>query len=312
MRLLGETQHDAIVVSGPPFSSFLVGAALSRRTGLPLVLDYRDEWDLSNAYWENKRLGPLSRCVQRQMQHRVVRQASALVATTRSSALALEAIRRRAGSSARVTWIYNGYDPEDFSGPLPSPAAPGGSFRLVYVGTLWEMTSVAPLVNAVSRLARHAPGQAGALELVFAGRRTAPQQQVIEGLRGLPCRVVEQPYVDHDKAVALLRSADALCALLSDLPGVGRVVPAKIFEYLAARKPVLTIAPRGDLWDLLEGCPRAARFLPADDEGVAGWLEAQIRGRAAGAVFDDGEWEGSRFNRKHQAGQLATLLEGLC
>ena len=37
-----------------------MGAALSRRTGLPLVLDYRDEWELSNACWENKRLGPFS------------------------------------------------------------------------------------------------------------------------------------------------------------------------------------------------------------------------------------------------------------
>ena len=51
-HLLRRTQHDAIIASGPPFSSFLLGAALSRRSGLPLILDYRDEWDLTNQYWK--------------------------------------------------------------------------------------------------------------------------------------------------------------------------------------------------------------------------------------------------------------------
>ena len=74
-KLLRETRHDVILVSGPPFSSFLIGAKLSRETGVPLVLDYRDEWTISNAYWENKRLDPVSRYVQDRMQRRVVRAA---------------------------------------------------------------------------------------------------------------------------------------------------------------------------------------------------------------------------------------------
>ncbi len=50
LRILSQEKHDAIFVTAPPFSSLLVGAELSRRTGLPLVLDYRDEWGISNAY----------------------------------------------------------------------------------------------------------------------------------------------------------------------------------------------------------------------------------------------------------------------
>src|SRR6266446_9128060 len=93
-QLLKQIPHEAIVASGPPFSSFLVGAQLSRKNRLPLVLDYRDEWDLSSSYWENKKLDPLSRRVQSRMQAAVVRSAQALVASTQSSALALEAFCR--------------------------------------------------------------------------------------------------------------------------------------------------------------------------------------------------------------------------
>src|SRR5262245_3771627 len=52
--------HHAILVSGPPFSAFLTARELSRRSGLPLIVDYRDEWDLSNRYWENRRVDPVS------------------------------------------------------------------------------------------------------------------------------------------------------------------------------------------------------------------------------------------------------------
>ncbi|HJT36211.1 MAG TPA: hypothetical protein VJ783_29590, partial [Pirellulales bacterium] len=57
VRLLRESRHEAVMASGPPFSSFLVAAAISRRTGVPLALEYRDEWDLSNRYWENRQFG---------------------------------------------------------------------------------------------------------------------------------------------------------------------------------------------------------------------------------------------------------------
>jgi hypothetical protein len=312
-RLLRQTPHDAIVVTGPPFSSFLLGAALSRHSGLPLVLDYRDEWGISSNYWENKRPGPLSRTLQWRMQCWAVRTASALLATTRASASALEAVRDQARSNARVGWIYNGFDPDDFPAAAAAPRTVTGPYRLVYTGTLWELTAVTPLVDAVHRLAETSPELVGDLELVFAGRRTAPQQQALERLRSLPCRLVEHPYLDHDRAVDLLRSADALCALLSDLPGVGRVVPAKIFEYMAARRPVLTIAPPGELWDLVQGRPASPCFTPGDVPGIASWLGDQLKRHQAGVGIPNLEdWDASRYDRCSQAAELAAVLESLC
>jgi glycosyltransferase involved in cell wall biosynthesis len=310
-RILRETDHAAIVVTAPPFSSFLVGAALSRASGLPLVLDYRDEWTLSSAYWENRRLGPLSCGVQGFMQRRVVRAARALVATTRLSAKALEAVRDRAGSKACVSWIYNGFDPDDFPPAKDAPRRTGEAYRLTYVGTLWNLTSVAPLVSAVRGLAERRPDLAAHLELVFAGRRTGEQQQLFDGLRSLPCRLTEHPYVDHGEAVELLRSAEGLCVLLSDLPGAERVVPAKIFEYMAARRPVLAVAPPGELWDLLRDHPGARLFHPRDVEGIAAYLQQQVERHRAGREADLRGWSAEQYSRPHQAAQLASLLESL-
>jgi glycosyltransferase involved in cell wall biosynthesis len=306
-RFLRETPHTAIVASAPPFSTFLVGAALSRQFGLPLVLDYRDEWNLSNAYLENRRPGLLARLIQQRMQNRAVRSATALIATTRASARTLETTRDRAGATADVRCIYNGFDPADFPPVDSSPAADSSRYRLVYVGTLWNLTSVEPLVRAVERLSECSPALVARLELVFAGRRTAPQQQILNRLKTLPCRVVEQPYTDHAQAVGLLRSADALCVLLTDVPGADRVVPAKLFEYMAARRPVVAIAPAGEVWDLLADYPVAHRFQPADRDALASFLARAVERQDNEASMRD--WRGELFSRRYQAGQLADILE---
>jgi glycosyltransferase involved in cell wall biosynthesis len=306
-RLLRELPHDAILATGPPFSTFLIGAALSRHARLPLVLDYRDEWGLTNVYLENKRLGPVSRYIQDRMQRRVVRAAAGLVATTRSSAEALAGVKRRAGGRAAVTWIYNGFDPDDFAHSAAADRPEDGRFRLAYTGTLWNLTDVGPLVAAVRRLSAEHPDLAAGLDLVFAGRRTGPQEEHLAALRGLPCRVVEHPYLDHTAAVALMRGAGALCLLLSDVPGAGRVVPAKLFEYMAAVRPILAIVPPGETWDLLDRHP-GGRFVPADVGGIATWLAEAIRDHLAGRPRPADGWDASPYSRDNQAGQLARFL----
>jgi glycosyltransferase involved in cell wall biosynthesis len=309
-RLLRQIPHAAIVATAPPYSTFLVGAALSRWSGLPLVLDYRDEWDLSSTYMENQRPDPLSRAIQRRMQHGVVRAARALVATTPGSAQALHRVCQKAHSKADVTWISNGFDPEDFPAEFGPPPAQG-PYRLIYVGTIWALTSPVPLVEAVRLLAQRQPATAANLELVFAGRRLGPEGKALEALKDLPCRLMEHPYVDHAEAVSLLRSAHGLCALLSDLPGAGRVVPAKIFEYMAAMRPILAIGPPGELWELCRQCPAAHCFAPRNLEGIANWLAQEITNHSLGKTLNVQPWNEALFNRRQQAGQLAQLLDSL-
>ncbi|TXT25615.1 MAG: glycosyltransferase-like protein [Planctomycetota bacterium] len=316
LRVLGQRKHDAIFVTAPPFSSFLIGAELARRTGLPLVLDYRDEWSISNSYLENKRLGWLSRTWQQHQQSLVVRAASALIATTRHSAESLQAVARVASSRPLVTHIYNGFDADDFndrSQPQPDPllessSDPSQPYKLAYVGTLWNLTSVEPIVRAVRLLGEQSPDLAARLELHFVGRRTAAQDEWLDQLGSLPCRVVRQPYLDHAAAIRLMQSADGLCLLLSDLPEAGRVVPAKLFEYLAVRRPMFAVVPPGEVSSMLEDCPFAFVHSPSDVTGLAQRLGDEIERHRLGVALPSGMWDSSRFERSRQAEQLAELL----
>jgi glycosyltransferase involved in cell wall biosynthesis len=315
-RFLREERHDAVIASGPPFSCFVIGARLAARAGLPLVLDFRDEWDLWGRYQENRSLGPLTRRVHRTIQSRVIRAAAALVATTQASASALEGGRARAGSRACVRHIYNGFDPDDFANATPAlaptrPRLDGDRYRLVYAGTLWRMTSVEPLVTALQRVAQTDPAGARRMELIVVGRRTMAQDALLSPLEGGPVRLVRQPYLDHGRVRDLLDGASRLVVLLSDLGGADRILPAKVFEYLASGRPILAVAPLGELTGLLAPFPQARCFAPTETEALAEFLAADLRSPRA-SERAPARPDLSRFERGHQAEELASLLDAIC
>jgi glycosyltransferase involved in cell wall biosynthesis len=310
-QTLLQTPHDAIYATGPPFSSFLLGRALKRRFGLPLILDFRDEWLLVSQYLESYQIGPLAYHRQRRMMTRVLKAADAVVATTRASATEIENHCRDHGISPPVTCIYNGYDEDDVANIGP-PSTDSQRFRIVYTGTLWKLTDVSPLVSALEHLSSIAPSAARQIECVLAGRRTSEQDVHLQRLRATPVNVEQHDYLPHRSALSLAASAQALVMLLADQPGAERVVPAKLFEYLALQKPILAICPHGETANLLRQHGHLNVFMPSETEKIASWLKNQIAVRAGGPMssLDSGErsTDLQRFSRRSLTGELAAVL----
>ena len=322
MKLLAEQPHDAIFVTAPPFSAFVIGAELSRRSGLPLIVDYRDEWGISNRYQENRQKSGISHWLQNRMQSRVLRQASAVVATTRRSAESVAHTATAAGCSPPVTAIYNGYDAADIGPGKRSENRDTSSsrkLRLAYVGTLWNLTSIEPVVAALLRLSETSPEVAEQIELVVAGRITAEQDEILGRLRETSCSVTREGYVDHARAIEIMRSADAQCLLLSGVTKAERVVPAKTFEYLALQRPILSVVPEGEVSEILGDCPFAASFAPNDVAGIASYLERRVESECLAGIKEAEtpqlrpvDWSASQFERRHLTGELADVLNSAC
>ncbi|SFH71732.1 glycosyltransferase [Planctomicrobium piriforme] len=312
LKLLQAAPHDAIIATGPPFSSFLLGAKLSRKTGLPLILDYRDEWDISNAYWENKGQGQFANWIQTRQQASALRTAQVILATTPSSAAAIEEFARRHGSTAKAMYIYNGFDPDDYPAATAVQARTGDSaekFRLAFIGTLWNLNSIQPVVEALLKISAAQPVLAGTLEIFLAGRRTPDQEAQLDRLQGTPITVTRSPFVSHDEAIDLMRSADALLMLNSDLPKTQRIINAKTFEYMAARRPMFVVAPQGDVWDVVRDLPGTVLCKPADIDGIAEKLLLTLELHRCGERFTDATWDISRFERRQLTRELAKLLD---
>ena len=142
------------------------------------------------------------------------------------------------------------------------PVRPG-RFRLVYTGTLWNLTSIAPVAEALTRIAGRTPALLERLDLIVVGRKTPEQRAELSRIAALGGTLHDVDYCDHPIALATMASADALLLLLSDLPGAERVAPAKVFEYFATGRPILAVMPEGEIAGLVRGAQPDAHRTPA-------------------------------------------------
>lgn len=313
-KLLRAIPHDVIVATGPPFSSFLVGATLSKRTGVPLVLDYRDEWSISNANWEQKRPGKIASAVQKRMEDHALRSASLVLGTTPRGADEFRRQAEEAGSDAEVSYIWNGFDIEDFPTILNTNKPDLGHgvdrFRLTFTGTLWTLNSVQGFVDGVLKLSESSPHLLEELELVFAGRRMPDQDVLLDKLEALPVKITRLGFVPHAEAAQLMRSSDALLLPTSMANGLERVVCAKTFEYLASGRPIFCVSKPGDQMDAVQVSPASVCAAANDPTAVASGLAELIeRHRVGGVEFPEPDL--SLFDRRKLAGDLASHLDDL-
>ncbi len=309
-KLLKTQKFDVIFVTAPPFSSLVLGALLSRHSGVPLVVDYRDEWDISNSVWENKVSNGFASAIQSRMQRFVLKQAHTVIATTALSVAALKQKLLALGKTATTTaCIYNGFDPDDFAflatvEPLPRT----DKIKLSYVGTLWNLTSIAPLVTTLEEMYAAYPAQTARIELEIAGRRTGDQDALLSRLKATNVTLTLHDYLDHGEALNMMWQSDVLVLLLGDYEFAGRVVPAKTFEYMALRNTILALCPQGEVWSILEGMDNATCIAPADIAGIKSFLGLMLERPAEQISANQNQEKIGQFNRLNLTAQLADVL----
>lgn len=310
-KLLKSLPHDAIMATAPPYSNLILASKLKQIFQLPFIADFRDEWDLSSKYLENHQQDRISNLIQTRLQKSVMKASDAIVATTQASTERLLSRAHQFGTDAIGKCIYNGFDQDDFElleesdHPQRSSDAQN-RFRIVYTGTLWNLTTVEPLIKAIESIHREKPDLLNKLELQFIGRKTPEQLALLERIHQTACTLITEEYCAHQEALGKMGTADALCLLLSDVEGANRVAPAKLFEYLATKREILAITPAGETSDILSGFWPAGNFRANDTDGIARWLRERLTDQVASSISNPEKID--QFNRESQAGQLADLL----
>lgn len=266
-------QVQAVLVTAPPFSPFLLGASVAGLLGLPLILDFRDDW--SGYFTSGFETGGsrLRRWLVRTSEGILVNRAAGVTLTT---AEAIHWLRRLHGGPAKkYALIPNGYDPADFSFMSQEGLAPpdDGCLHLLYTGTVFKVHPLSPLWQAAARLTT---AQRKKLRITIVGRIAPDGETTDPGLPGLKVRVL--PYEPHQTVLRRLCQAHGLLVTQADEPGLERMVPAKLFEYLAARRPVLAIVPPGAAQRIVTQANAGHAVHPSDIAGLAEilarWIES--------------------------------------
>ncbi len=304
LHRLGNEPIEAIYSTYSPASNHWLGLELKRRTNLPWAADFRDLWTDDCRYREPS---AQRRAAHRRLEQQILETADVVIGVTpRQTAILAERVTTQRKKFITIT---NGFDPADFDGLPQEAPTRRGEFVLSYVGRFDLSQTSEAWFAALRRFVAELGEQASQFlfRIVGSVNRTAQARLVATGAR---CEFAG--YVPHREAITAMCDADALLLNAPTGPNGDSVIRAKVFEYLASRRPILCVGPRGG------ECERIVRSCAA---GVTAGFEEDAILRGLHRLFDawraDSPLSGAaperiaEYSRIELSRRLAGVLDGL-
>ncbi len=306
-REICRTQRiDAVYTTLPPFSSAFVGQALKRETGLPWIVDYRDLWygDVLREWlpaWRTRlELG---------MERRLLRDADVIVTVSEPKTAYMR--RLHLAVTARWETLTNGYDDELYgerarTRPFDTPA-----IEFVYTGRLFKNRRGYAFAEALGRLHRSDPARANRVVVrILGGVEPVIRATYDEILQrhGIAHLYRFDGDVDYHAAMSAQVNCDYLLLIVDTGETSDGVIPGKLFEYVAARRPIFALCDPGATQQIIERAG-LGRAVPAEDADACeallrDWLSRPV----PETVVADDEYL-RQFDRKVITERFARLLD---
>ncbi len=304
--LLIRRYRPAVIWSTFPIAtSHLIGLTLHKLTGIPWVADFRDPMlqpDYPVTKWQRKVFGWIERLA--------VRHCGRAVFTTHSAMSAYIA-RFPDLPRSKFSVIENGYDEDGFGGERTQAACTRGGKKitLLHSGVLYaEGRNPSAFLQAIARL--KSAGLVGADSLAVILRATGDDTCFEDMVARYAVQdiVAIAPPIPYREALNEMLAVDGL--LVFQGTPFNTQVPAKIYEYFRARRPILGLVdPRGETARILQsaGFPDLAAMDGVDEitEKLMRFIE-EIRRGTAYCATDEVVVASSR---EHRTRELANLFD---
>jgi glycosyltransferase involved in cell wall biosynthesis len=233
-----------LITTGPPHSVHLIGLQLKKKQLLKdinWIADFRDPWT-TIGYHKKLKLSRSSARKHIELEKRVLQNADKIIVTSPTTRAEFEA-----KTSIPVQIITNGFDIQP-----NSTAQPETRFTVSHIGTLLEDRNPLALWDALAQLVEEHDEFAQDFQLQLAGNVSS---HVVDSIKecGLAEHLDVIGYVDHRTATRLMYDSQLLLLIEIDSPNTTAIIPGKLFEYLASRRPIIAVGPEGsDIRSILE------------------------------------------------------------
>ena len=296
---LKENHIDAIVSNGTPHSCHLIGLKLKKKFNIPWLADFRDPWTLVD-YFDQLKLTGLARRKHYRLEYSVLENADAV--TTVSSTWEKDFKKIGAKKTATIT---NGFDGHDFTSLKNIES---DKFVITHLGTLSKYRFHQEFWGRILAKTKTDPDFKEQLEIRLIGNVDGVFFSFFED-SSLIENVKHIPQVDHKEALSHAASSDALLLILGDKSKSEGRIPAKIFEYMAVKKPVLAYGQSpSDVQRIIQDA-EAGFFVSFDDLNALDLAIEQmfINFKVGKSIVDP---KGiNKFERQHLTKELANVLD---
>lgn len=241
--IVADDPNIVIVSSHPPFASHLTGLVLKLRHGRPWIADFRDPL-ASNPIRTSARAAVMDAFFQKL----IFQYADVVIANT-------DAVRHIWNDHYpqwrhKIHLVWNGFDPEDAI--IPRPISSRARRTIAHIGTIYGGRTPWPLIESLDRLINDGSISADSIQLRLLGPITNhcldTSALPFQRLLALGCLHIDNRMAPHAEAREELLRADYL--ILLDIVGdavPGMQLPAKIFDYIRACRPILAFTPENSV-----------------------------------------------------------------
>lgn len=300
-RILANSPHDAILSSAPPYTDHLIASTLAESAGLPLVLDYRDDWidNPRHSYpssWHKNRASL--------QEKRVISTAKSIVSI---NSVIQANIRSRIGNGPTDTShhvIPHGFDPDDFRDAVE---VDGRRMILFFGGIFYDAQQPDTFLRGLKCFFDQNPAAREHVVATFAGYLPDSAVELVSILE-LSNVVDHRGYMTHEDLIQELQKADVLWMTIGKQAGSEGISTGKLYEYLGSRKPILGLIPEGVAKKTLVEYEASYIVEPDDVNGVAVAIYNLYRQWESGTLPVPPEAFVTLFNRKRLAAKLANVL----
>lgn len=300
--IMKQRQVQAVFASSHYRFLHRIACQLHCEFGTPWIADHRD---IADQEWTNTHHSFKDWCrVKKEVYLDSLYTKNASAITTVSAPLAQ---RLRSRNIAPVYEIMNGFDPDDFP-PKPVSRIPSKAFRIIYCGSFFGKRDPSVFLDGLDLLCASHPELSKRVEVWFYGKTS---NAIAGPAHGRPCRELINVggFISHKEA--LNKQQDAQVVYLISHPSKG-IVTGKIFEYLNAGVPIISVPGDGDITDRIISetstgviCRTKHEVCNQLESWVKHWLEfGHLPLRVNSSAI-------AAYTRRNQAGQLASLLDNI-
>ena len=299
LRQFHETPFDCVIATGSPFILFRHAADLGHKCKVPWVADYRDGWStnpsLRNADLMTRALTRYYRWVEK----RIVSHAEYVTTAAPNYG---EAIHKDVIPNARIHTVWNGFDPKMIESLDKDTSE---TFRVTFAGTLYASHDIERFLQGFRAFLEGKDDPA--IELCFLGTGFYPEhaERILGFDRSLNRWLKITDRVPHAEALNAMNASSALLLLASRET---QQVHAKVFDYLAVKKPILMFEDdNGPLSEIV--CRVYPELICDSAEDVQRNLDKLYQVHKSGRPYPRPVAGEERFSRRAQALEMATVLK---
>lgn len=223
---------NVIITTGPPHSMHLIGLELQKRFAVKWIADFRDPWT-SIGYHKELKLTEKSAQKHKDLERLVLTKADTILTTSYTTKQEFAEITQKP-----IHVITNGYDMESIEKPPLDT-----KFTISHIGSLLSKRNPHILWKALHEILQENEQFRSDFQLRLIGKVSSEIIDTIKEFQ-LDTYLNLLGYVSHTEALKYQRSSQVLLMIEIDSFETIGIIPGKLFEYMAAERPILAIGPK--------------------------------------------------------------------